>query len=60
MIIRWQVQDGYCGGSRPQTTHIDDEELKEFETDEEREEFIESYIQEDFEQTISWCELGRE
>ena len=60
MIITWEVEDGYCGKSRPQTTKIDDDELAEYETEEEKEEFIQNEIQNDFEQTIYWCETSRE
>lgn len=54
MIVRWQVSDGYVSGDRPQTTNIPDEELEECETEEERKELINDYIQNDFEQRISW------
>lgn len=54
MKVIWEVDDGYVCGSRPQITKIDDDELAEYETDEEREDFIEQCIQEDFEQRITW------
>ena len=54
MIVTWQVSDGYARGSRPHTTTIPDEELEECETEEKREELISEYIQDDFEQKISW------
>ena len=38
MKITWEVDDGYAGGSRPHNTEIDNDELDECETDEEREE----------------------
>ncbi|MCK5343287.1 MAG: hypothetical protein KAR20_07775 [Candidatus Heimdallarchaeota archaeon] len=60
MKVTWEVEDGYCGGSRPHTTEVDDDELAECETEEERENLIIDYIQEDFEQNISWCETGRD
>ena len=60
MIIIWEVEDGYMGKSRPQETEIDDDELAEYETEEEKEEFIRNEIQNDFEQTISWSEISRE
>lgn len=40
MKITWQVDDGYAGGSRPKVTIIDDDELAEYETEEEKEQFI--------------------
>lgn len=57
MIVRWQVDDGYAGGERPQSTEIDDEDLANLETDTEREDFIHDSIQEDFENKISWTKL---
>lgn len=54
MIITWEVQDGYCGGSRPQTTEINDIVLEDLD-DEERQEYIEDAVQEDFEQTVTWA-----
>ena len=60
MRIRWEIDDGYAGGSRPQYTEIPNYELAECETDEERERLIREYIQQDFETTVSWYELGRD
>ena len=60
MKITWEVEDGYCGKSRPQHTEINDDELAEYETKEEKEEFIREEIQHDFEQSISWSETSRE
>ncbi len=54
MKITWEVDDGYCGGSRPHHIEIDDEELAECKTEEEKEKLIEDYVQDDFEQNISW------
>jgi hypothetical protein len=59
MKVKWQVEDGYCGGSRPHETIIDDTELEECETEEEIEELIEERIKEDFNQKISWYEISR-
>jgi hypothetical protein len=55
--VEWTVDDGYAGGSRPQYTDIDDDDLDECETDEEREEFINDCIQQDFEQKITWTRI---
>lgn len=60
MRITWEVEDGYVGKSRPQFTEIDDDELAECETGEEKEKLISSYIQEDFNNNISWSEVSRE
>ena len=59
MEVTWQVDDGYCCGSRPQYTEIDDDDLSECETDEEREKLINSAIQEDFALHITWYITGR-
>ena len=58
MIVTWEVDDGYVGKSRPQHTEVPDNELAECETDEEREDLINDYIQSDFEQRISWSRRG--
>ena len=60
MRVRWQVDDGYAGESRPQYTEINDEELEDCWDDEERQALIDQYVQEDFEQRISWHILGKE
>ena len=60
MQITWEVEDGYIGKSRPQFTEIDDDDLSECSTDEEREEFIEQCVQEDFMSNISWSETRRD
>lgn len=60
MKITWEVEDGYCGKSRPQFTEVDDSDLEACETEEERNQLIEEAIQEDFEQNITWCEINRE
>ena len=59
MIVNWEVEDGYIGKSRPQHTVIDDDELAERETEEEKEQLIEECIQDDFNQKISWSEISR-
>jgi len=59
MIVTWTVEDGYVGKSRPQTTNIDDDDLAECETDEEREELISDCIQSDYEMNICWSETSR-
>lgn len=52
MKIKWQVEDGYVGKSRPQKTEIDDSELADCETWSEAEKLISDAIQEDFSQKI--------
>ena len=60
MIVNWEVNDGYCGKSRPQQTVIPDEELVDCETELEREELIQEYVSNDFNSKISWEETSRE
>ena len=55
MTAMWEVEDGYVGKSRPQSTTIPDDELDALETDAERDALIEEYIQQDFDQKIAWC-----
>lgn len=57
MIVRWEVEDGYAGKSRPQETEVPDEELEELD-EKERKELIWEYVQDDFDQRISWCILS--
>ena len=54
MIVCWQVDDGSAGPGRSQKTEVDDQELAECKTDEEREQLISDYIQEDFNNNINW------
>ena len=54
MNIEWEVEDGYVGKGSPQYTDIPDEELDYCDTREEMEELIEAYVQEDFDQNITW------
>jgi hypothetical protein len=54
MRITWEVEDGYAGKSRPQFTDIDDDDLADCETEEEKEDLINSVVQDDFEQNITW------
>ena len=54
MIVVWEVEDGYAGPSAPHETEIDDDELAECETEEERRDLIRSAVQNDFENTITW------
>lgn len=54
MKIRWQIDDGYTGGSRPQSFEISDDELLECESVEEAERLIEDETQTEFEQNTSW------
>lgn len=53
MKIRWEVEDGYAGKSRPHYTEIPDEELEDM-TDQEQEDFIEQWVSEEFAKKISF------
>jgi hypothetical protein len=60
ITVKWEVEDGYAGKSRPQKTIIDTErDMQEGEWDEmsqeERMEYIEECVQEDFDQKISFA-----
>lgn len=52
MEINWQAEDGYAGGSRPQSTSVDDEDILECETVEEAVKMIRECVQEDFENRV--------
>ena len=58
MRITWEVEDGYAGKSRPQSTQVDDDELLRCDTVEEALEVIDECVHTDFENTISWCFNG--
>ena len=60
MIITWEVEDGYIGKGRPQKTKIPNEELEQFETEEEKQRYIEDCVQEDFEREISWSIIDQD
>lgn len=57
--VRWQVDDGYAGGSRPQSLTIPDEDFEDM-TEEEKEAYIEECIQDDFNNKISWHILSKD
>jgi hypothetical protein len=54
MQIKWEIEDGYIGSSRPQYTDVPNEELAECSDDEERKQLIDDYVREDFEQRIAY------
>ena len=53
MKVHWDVEDGYGGKSRPQTTEVDDSDYLET-PPEDREAYLEECVQEDFEGRITW------
>ena len=54
MRVTWEVDDGYVGKGRPQHTEIPDDEIEDCETEEEKQELINQYVQEDFDNSITW------
>lgn len=56
MKVCWEAEDGYVGGSRPQSFIIDDSDLEGL-SSEEIDEYVNDSIQDDFEQKISWIRL---
>lgn len=64
--ITWQVDDGYAGGSRPQTSILDTDEYFDSHgewgklSDEKKGAIIDGFIQEEFEQRITWDITNKE
>lgn len=58
MRVQWEVSDGYTGGSRPHTVIIDDDELRACDNDEERHGLVLEYVQDAFEQRVSYSIIG--
>jgi len=54
MIVHWEVEDGYVCKRRPQTTKIDDSEFEGMD-EEQKQQYIEECVQNDFEQNIIFC-----
>ena len=53
MEVTWEVEDGYSGDSRPQTTEIPDSDIEACDTLEEAMGLVHDYIKEDFENQVS-------
>lgn len=51
--VIWKVDDGYVNNG-PHVTTIDKNDLDECETEEERQQYIEECIHQDFENNVSW------
>lgn len=47
MRVKWEIADGYAGGSRPQYSDIPEDELRDLESVEEMIQFIDEYLYED-------------
>jgi len=54
MRVTWEIHDGYVGKSAPHYTEVDDGELEDCDSEEERNEVIKECVQEDFSQRISF------
>jgi hypothetical protein len=59
MRVRWTVEDGYVGKSRPQYTEIPPHALEGLEPDK-RDAEIEAWVEEDFRNRITYAILGEE
>ncbi len=53
MKIKWEVEDGYVGKSRPQYLEIPDEDLEDMDEDE-KQSYIEDSVKNDFENKVSF------
>ncbi len=60
MKVTWTIDDGYVGARREHTTDVDDDDLAECETLQDREELISEYIEEDFRRAVCWEEVRRD
>ncbi len=52
--VRWAVEDGYVGKSRPQKFDLDPEDFEGCESDGDYEQVLDIAIQEEFANRISW------
>jgi hypothetical protein len=63
--INWEIEDGYIGKSRPQKSifnsndYVDDAEWNEL-SEQEKENYIDEFMQEEFLNKIIWYERSRE
>jgi hypothetical protein len=58
--VRYEVEDGYVGSSRPQSFTIKDDWIEDYMNDDDLEFELSEMIQEDFQQRISWTYLNKE
>jgi len=52
VTVRWEIEDGYVGKARPQTTKIPLEEFEEDMSDSDILNLVEEYVEEDFRNTV--------
>ena len=50
--VKWEAEDGYCGGSAPQSFYIDAHELEEDMSEEEIVNLFEESLRDEFLQTV--------
>ena len=56
MKVRWQAEDGYVGGARPQSFNINIEDMAEScDTEQEARDYLEQEVREDFESKVTPC-----
>ena len=54
MEIEWEVEDGYIGGSRPQSLTLISDDFENCKTVEDAMEVVNEAVQEDFRQTVTY------
>jgi hypothetical protein len=60
--VKWEAEDGYTGGSRPQIFHLsvfDFGDVSEM-TDAQIENLLDEAIQDDFDQKVTWYSANRD
>lgn len=63
--ITWEIEDGYVGKSRPHNSifnsdyYMDDDEWNDL-SEENKEIYINEFLQEEFNNKISWSETSRD
>lgn len=55
ITVRWEVEDGYVGKSRPQQFDLDLEDFNGCESQSDYELALEEAVQSEFDNRISWC-----
>lgn len=54
MKVIWGINDGYCVPGRRWELEVDDNELKKYKTDEDKEQYLYDCIQQMFNDCVSW------
>ena len=60
--IRWQVEDGYAGGARPQHATITDDDLSDCDSELEVRELVGGAVESDFENKVAfgWAKVDED